>query len=148
MTTTCTKVNFQIKKLYEDSQLPKKAHETDACYDIYSYSDVVIPPFTTVKIGTGICTQFPFGYKMHLYTRSGLGAKGIQIANCPGVIDYGYTGEIIVALYNSTPASFQVLKGDRIGQIALERVVFTDFDVVDEFTETERGDNGFASTGR
>ena len=150
MTCTCSSSKYLVlfKKLTENAQLPTKGHESDACYDMYAAEECIIPPFTTKKVKTGIGIRLPSGFKAHLYTRSGLGSKGIQIGNCPGVIDPGYTGDLTVPLYNSTNVDFKVNIGDRICQIGIEKIYEFEFIEVDDLGETDRGNNGFGSTGK
>ena len=84
---------------------------------------------------------------MNLFSRSGLAFKGIMVANGVGVIDSNYRGEICVLLHNTTEALFKIKAGERIAQIAINRVISFDMEVVTELDETLRGDNGFGSSG-
>ncbi len=91
---------------------PSKAHETDAGYDIHWYDPdwsspyKYIPPVQTQEkifpLRTGIHVSFPPGYELQVRSKSGLASKGLVVANSPGTIDFGYTGEILILLCNLT----------------------------------------------
>lgn len=143
-------MSILLKKISESASMPYKASENAAGYDLYAATtDVtVIRPHETVKIGTGIAIaiegECTFGA---IYARSGLATKGLRPANCVGVIDPDYRGEIIVALHNDTDESISIAAQERIAQIVFCPYFPVSFDVVDELPETERGDGGFGSTG-
>ena len=148
-------LELKIKRLSETATLPKKAHPTDACFDIYadalsfrSDGEITIAPHETVKIPTGFATNIPHGYWGAVFARSGLATKeGLRPANCVGVCDSDYRGEYIVALHNDSEEIRYVEPGERIAQIVLMPYVQMSFVEVDELTETERGNGGFGSTG-
>ena len=98
-----SKTTVYIKKLRKNAILPTKGSDAAAGYDAYACldEDVIIMPGENIKIGTGIAVEFPDDYWMGVYARSGLAAKrGLRPANCVGVIDPDYRGEIIVVIYN------------------------------------------------
>lgn len=143
---------IRIKKLYENAQLPKKGSEYAAGSDLYAYiknnESVVIEPHKTVKIGTGLAIQPPKNHFGAVFARSGLATKeGLRPSNCVGVCDYDYTGEYIVALHNDSNENRVVNHGDRIAQLVFMPYYNPEFIVVDELEETNRGSNGFGSTG-
>jgi len=142
---------IKIKKLYEDSVLPTRGSERSAGYDLYAHPDggsVTIWPGETVKIGTGIAAATPPGWFGGVFARSGLASKqGLRPANCVGVVDEDYSGEIIVALHNDSHEARTVSFGDRIAQLVVIPYYIPGYTVVDELEETERGDGGFGSTG-
>lgn len=106
-------------------------------------------------IKTGIAIEIPEGYFGAIFARSGLATKqGLRPANCVGVIDSDYRGEIIVALHNDTSSEFGFIdlkkvihKGDRIAQLVILPYLSIDFIEVNELSDTVRGDGGFGSTG-
>ena len=90
----------------------------------------------------------PLGHAGLVTPRSGLAARfGIGIANTPGVVDSGYRGELAVALINHGSATVEIKRGDRIAQLVVVPVVDLEFEVVEELAPSERGADGFGSTG-
>lgn len=142
-----------IKKLNEKAQIPKRATSYSAGYDLYACleNDTVIEKGKTVKIPTGISAEID-GTKdcaLFIFARSSLATKnGIAPANCVGVVDWDYRGEIIVALHNSGEEDFTVKNGDRIAQLVAAPVFTPDVCEVSELSDTERGAGGFGSTGK
>ena len=125
-------------------KLPLRAHANDAGADVHAHitDEVVIPPNHTRKIPLGLGLILPDGYAAYVFPRSGLSAKGIVCELPP--IDSGYRGEIHAIVTNVGTESFVVHNGDRIGQLVITPVVIADFITEDI---TERGSNGFGSTG-
>jgi dUTP pyrophosphatase len=136
-----------VKKLTETAQLPTKAHEDDAGFDLYSDTDVVIYPETRRLISTGIAVAIPRGYYGRIAPRSGLAFKnGIDVL--AGVVDAGYRNEVGVILINFDDKPFEIKKGDRIAQLIIEKVdPFKIEEVKEFFTNTHRGMGGFGSSG-
>ena len=109
---------------------------------------LVVEPHKTAKIGTGIALAIPDGYYGGIYARSGLATKqGLRPANCVGVVDSDYRGELIVALHNDTDLPQAICAGDRIGQLLVLPYLSVDFEEVEDLDETVRGTGGFGSTG-
>ena len=143
------KVN--IKRLNEDAKIPTRGSSESAGYDLYACinSPVTIAAHSTVKIGTGLAMELPEGYFGAIFARSGLATKqGLRPANCCGIIDSDYRGEYIVALHNDTDVPQIVNPHERIAQLVVMPYLPVDFTVVDELSDTERGDGGFGSTGK
>lgn len=135
-------------KINNNAKLPYQATSDAACSDIYSVEDVVIPSGKTKLISTGLkVAHIPTGYKLEVYDRSGMGAKGILLGNGVGQVDSDYRGELKVILFNSNDSDFVVKIGDRIAQVALEKVINVSYKFVDSFEKTDRGEGGFGSTG-
>ncbi len=111
-----------------------------------------------LEIGPGETRLIPTGMAIHieetglaamLLPRSGLGHKhGIVLGNLVGLIDSDYQGQVFISCWNRGSESFTVQPGERIAQMVIVPVVHADFEVVEEFTETERGAGGFGHTGR
>lgn len=147
---------FRVKKLESHAIIPSRAHETDAAFDLYSNDQVVIPPGGVVTVGTGISIEIIPGFVGLVFSRSGHGKPQIRIslANSVGVIDAGYMGEIKVNVENRGTVPFIVNRGDRIAQIAimpvsLQTLVEEKQLTLEEWAAlSERGANGFGSTGR
>lgn len=136
----------------DTAQLPKRADSHSAGYDLYAHigdmEEFGIMPGETLMIGTGVHVRIPNGYFGGIFARSGLATKkGLRPANCVGVIDETYTGEIMVALHNDS-RDIQVIKnGERIAQLVIIPYATVIFNEVDELEKTDRGDGGFGSTG-
>lgn len=142
---------IDVKFLNELAKMPTRGSEYAAGYDLYAAtnSDIIIEPHKTIKVGTGIAIAIPEGYFGGIYARSGLATKkGLRPANCVGVIDADYRGEIIVALHNDTDAVQVVEAGDRIAQLIIQPYPQISFTPVKELNSTNRGDSGFGSTGK
>lgn len=139
----------QLKKLRDDATIPTRGSEKAAGYDLYSAEELKVAPGETVKVGTGIAVAIPDGNFGGIYARSGLATKeGLRPANCVGVIDSDYRGEIIVALHNDSAVERLIEKGERIAQLVIQPYLSVEFETVDELDETERGDGGFGHSGK
>lgn len=141
---------IDIKFLNELAKMPTRGSEYAAGYDLYAAtdSDIIIEPHKTIKVGTGIAIAIPEGYFGGIYARSGLATKkGLRPANCVGVIDADYRGEIIVALHNDTNELQIISAGDRIAQLIIQAYPQINFNPINELDDTVRGDSGFGSTG-
>lgn len=129
--------------------LPRQSSSGAAGYDIFAASEAVIPPRGAAVISTGLRVQIPPHMVLMVYSRSGHGFNhGIRLANCTGVIDSDYRGEILVKLQNDTDELFRVGVGDKVAQAILMPFFRMDFETVDELDETDRGTGGFGSTGK
>jgi dUTP pyrophosphatase len=138
---------MKVKKIVPHATLPSKAHDGDLGYDLYAVDQISVPTGDTVLIPTGIAIQFPNGYGGIIRDRSSIATKR-KLFTVAGVIDNGYTGEIKVALYNSTDALQTIYRGDKIAQVILIPTVdFVIEEVTDITSSDKRGENGFGSTG-
>lgn len=143
-------MEINIKLLNENAKVPTRGSEYAAGYDLYAATDydIEIAPHSTVKIGTGISVELPNGTFGAIFARSGLATKkGLRPANCVGVCDSDYRGEYIVPMHNDTDEVMTIASGERIAQLIVMPFVRIEFNIVDELTETKRGDGGFGSTG-
>ena len=139
---------MNIKLLSENAQIPTRGSEQAAGWDLYSAEDVVIEPGQTAMVSTEIAIEIPFGNFGGIFARSGLAAKqGLRPANCVGVVDSDYRGPVKVALHNDSNETREVNKGERIAQLVIIPYTPVSINVVDELSDTERGDGGFGSTG-
>lgn len=141
---------IKIKKLNDLAKIPTRADIGSAGYDLYAATDhdIQIPPHSNVMVGTGIAMAIPIGYFGGIYARSGIASKrNLRPANCVGVIDASYRGEIKVALHNDSPETKTIQAGERIAQLVIKKHETADFEEVDELDETERGIGGFGSSG-
>ena len=141
---------IQVKLLTETATLPTKAHLCDAGWDLYAdYTDtnLEILPGERKLVSTGISMQIPLGYYGRIADRSGNAYRsGVHVL--AGVIDHGYCGEIKVLLINLSKETFVVNSKDRVAQLVIEAINMSSLLVVDELDETERGANGFGSSGK
>ena len=133
-------------KLDEGAFAPESAHKADAGYDLRTPTDFCICGESYVKVDTGVHIQIPEGYVGFLKSKSGLNVR--HHITGEGVIDSGYTGSIVAKLYNHGDEEKYFERGDKIIQLVLLPIIKPDIVIVDELEDTERGDNGFGSTGR
>ena len=143
-------MKINIKKIRKTAKTPTRGSEYAAGYDLYSAEDkIIIFPHSTTKIGTGIAAEIPEGYFGAIFARSGLASKqGLRPANCVGVVDADYRGEIIVALHNDTDIKQEIAAGERIAQLVIMPFLPVEFTEVENLSETVRGEGGFGSTGK
>lgn len=144
-------MEIKIKRLSDTAKIPTRESSCAAGYDLYADipEDITIKPHETMKINTGVAMEIPEGYFGGIAARSGLATKeGLRPANCYGIVDSDYRGQIIVALHNDSDIERVVTPQERIGQIIIQPYLNVTFCEVDDLTETERGSNGFGSTGK
>ena len=145
-------MKVQIKKIKDEARTPSRGSGQAAGYDLYACpgkETVEIAPHETEMIGTGLAAQVPQGYFGAIFARSGLAARsGLRPANCVGVLDSDYRGEITVALHNDTNEPRYIKRGDRIAQLVILPYLSIEFEEAAELDDTERGDGGFGHTGR
>lgn len=116
--------------------------------DICSAENAIIRPGEWLSISTGIFLEVPADHECQIRPRSGLAMKsGVTVLNSPGCIDSDYRGEIKVLLINHGAADYSISVGDRIAQLVIAPVVQVIFRTVDELSDTDRGIDGFGSTG-
>lgn len=142
------RVTIDVQKVDSDVKLPTYAHKSDAGADIYSNETIEIAAGETKIVKTGLKVSIPVGYMINIVPRSGLSAKTkLRVANCIGVIDPSYRGEIGVILDNIGTTPITINKGDRIAQMLINPTPMIKWNEVDELDSTERGEGGFGSTG-
>ena len=145
-------IKVQFVKVREGAKVPECGSKFSAGRDIAAcipdLERVIIHPGETVKSPSGLAVKIPDGYFGGIYARSGLSTKqGLRPANCTGIIDSDYRGEIIVALHNDSNEIRVVEHGQRIAQLVIQSHLNVEFEEVDKLEETERGDGGFGSSG-
>lgn len=143
-------MNINIKKLSDKATIPTRGSEQAAGYDLYAANleIITIEPHKTVKVPTDLALEIPDGYFGGIFARSGLATKqGLRPANCVGVVDSDYRGNVIVALHNDTDMPRVIDIKERIAQLVILPYLNVSFNEVDELDETERGAKGFGSTG-
>ena len=146
--------NLEIKILDNGFGLPLPKYETEgaAGLDLFAATKedtkIIIPPRKAEMIPSGIAISVPSGYEAQIRPRSGLAAKnGITVLNSPGTIDSDYRGEILVMLINHSNKDFEILRGMRIAQMVISKIEQFNLISVNELDTTDRGKDGFGSTG-
>ncbi len=151
-------MKLKIKKLHPDAVVPQYQTAGAACFDLHAcQSESVVDGHDSgmpvefldgCTFRTGLSVEVPQGHVLLIFSRSGHGFKyDTRLANCVGVIDSDYRGELMVRLMNDGDEPFIVRKGDRIAQAMIIPIPRVEFEVVKELTATERGTGGFGSTG-
>ena len=142
-------VRLEIKKVRDSAVVPARAYAGDAGMDLTACERVELAPGARALVSTGLAVAIPDGYAGYVQPRSGLAAKhGISIVNTPGLVDSGYRGELLVNLVNHDEAqSFVVEPGMRIAQLVILQVPPVELVEVDELPASERGADGFGSSG-
>lgn len=132
--------------LDEGAYMPSRGHKADAGLDLRTPEAVTVPAYESAVIDTGVHVALPHGCAGLLVSKSGLNVK--HDITSTGLIDEGYTGSIVVKLYNNGGEDYEVKAGDKVTQLVVIPVVCEPVEQVSSFNPTERGDNGFGSTGR
>lgn len=138
---------INVKKLHPDATLPTYGTTGAACFDL-SAATIGGRAFMAAIYGTGLSFEIPKGHVMLVFSRSGHGFKdNIRLSNCVGVIDSDYRGEVKVKLAADGIKPPRFNQGDRIAQAMILPIQQVSFALVDELSDTDRGVNGFGSTG-
>ena len=142
-------IELPIRRLHEDAVLPERAYAGDAGLDLAACERHELGPGERAVVGTGLAVAIPAGHAGFVQPRSGLAAKhGLTIVNTPGLVDEGYRGELRVILLNTDAReAFVVEPGMRIAQLVVLPVPALDPVEVDELPDSERGADGFGSSG-
>ena len=140
-------MQLKVKKLVKDATLPSFAHAGDAGLDLYTIEDYELKPQERHAFKTGIAMEIPQGYVGLIWDKSGLAVKH-GLHHLAGVIDATFRGEIQVVILNTGTEAYQVKKGDKIAQMLIQKVESVEVEEVAELDDTERGENGWGSSGR
>lgn len=141
-------MTLAIRRIDPAAQLPTYAHPGDAGMDVRSIETVTLRPGARACVRTGLVFQLPPDAEAQVRPRSGLALKhGVTVLNAPGTIDAGYRGEVGVILVNLGAEPFTVEKGMKVAQVVVASVVRAEVVEVAETDATERGADGFGSTG-
>ena len=140
-------IEIEIQLISPNGKIPSQKHASDIGYDISSSEDVTLQSDKVTLVSTGIAISLPQQCAGFVLPRSGLSTKHkITLINSPGLIDPGYTGELLVPLMNYGNKDYDIKAGDRIAQLVLVNTHGVDFKVVDSLPETDRSSGGFGST--
>ncbi len=135
--------------LEDGAKMPTRAHAADAGLDIYARDGQIVSAKESATFDTGVHVEIPEGYVGMLKSKSGLNCKHGIVSE--GVIDAGYTGSIVVKLHNHGGYDYKVNAGDKISQLVILPILTPELEQVDSVEElgiTERGNNGFGSSGK
>ena len=138
---------LKVKKLSKYARLPSKTNQDDAGWDLYASEDVIIEPSERTLIGTDIAMAIPLGYVGLIWDRSGMATKR-GVHRFAGVIDSGYRGEVKVCLWNASNEHCIIKKGERMAQLLVQPAPALPLIEVQDLDITQRGSEGFGSSGQ
>jgi len=151
---------IKMKKLTEDAIIPHRSREGDACYDLYTNRNYDVKAYDTVVIPTGIAIELPVEYEAEIRPRSGISLNGVlaydgfmgrmdnfKCTIIQGTIDSNYRGEIGIIFRNETMCDITIKKHTKLAQMKINYVPEVEFVEVEELSESNRGENGFGSSG-
>jgi len=138
--------SLRVKKLNKDSKINEPARNGDAGYDVFAADSVSLMPQERYNMPLGIALEFPDGYFCQVNQKSGLSQK-LGIDTIGNVIDSGYRGEIHAIIVNTSNKIIHIESGQKIAQLVFISFVKSKIKFTDELSETERGSDGFGSTG-
>ena len=142
-------MKIKIKRHSELAIIPQYAHPGDAGMDVHAIDSLTLKPGESALIQTGLSIELPPKTEAQIRPRSGLALKhGVTVLNTPGTIDEGYRGQIGVILINHGQEPFEVTPGMRIAQMVIAPVLRIDIETVETLTGSDRGEDGFGSTGQ
>ena len=141
-----TATNLKIVKLTEHAFVPTKGSPQAAGFDLYSPYDYIIKPRGTTLVLTDLQISVPEGTYGRIAPRSSLALKFIQVGG--GVIDRDYTGNVGIILFNHSDENFKITRGDRVAQLICEKIVNPDIQICTRLPNTNRGAQGFGSSGK
>ena len=144
-------MKINIKKLTETAILPERGSAFAAGYDLFADLTEAkeLKPHETFLVPTGLAMEIPEGYWGGIFARSGLASKeGLRPANCVGVVDADYRGEVKVALHNDSEVVRTIAAHQKVAQLVIVPFLSVEFDEVEELSDTVRGVGGFGSTGK
>lgn len=143
-------MKVKIKKLHPDAKMPTRGSEHSACFDLYATETVTMVgrQIEGVKVPTGLAFEIPNGYCGIVYSRSSLALKAFNIT--PLVVESDYRGELFVIVRPDIRSNefVEIQKGERVGQIMIQKLEPTEFEWAEELSKTNRGTNGYGSTGK
>ena len=134
-------------KLDDFAYVPTRAHATDAGLDLRTPNAFILRGGDSVTVDTGVHIELPAGFYGKIESKSGLNVNH-GIVSCGGVIDEGYTGSVAVKLYNLENEPYGFNAGDKIAQLIIQPYSVPVIEIVNQLEDTDRGDNGFGSSGR
>ena len=148
-------MNIKVKKVHYNAVIPKFAHPTDTGFDLFTVENIRIHPKQKSIVRTGLIFELPEGWGIQVRNKSGITMKGVpnllgdnaDIVVYMGTIDQAYRGEVGIMVKNISNKTIAIPTGTKLAQGVLERVYQCTFEEVEEVSETDRGANGYGSTG-
>lgn len=140
-------MKIKIKKMHPDAVIPEYAHDGDAGMDLFTIEPFELEPMERKSVPIGLSIEIPEGYVGLIWDKSGLSHK-YGLKNFGGVIDSGYRGEIYAGIMNLSDKFFSFEKGHKIAQLLVQKIEQIDFEEVEQLSLTDRGKNGFGSSGK
>lgn len=141
-------MEVKIKKLSNNATIPVYGTPGAACFDVYPIREEYIAPGKVEIVATGLAFEVPEDHVLLLFSRSGNAKRGMQLANCVGVIDSDYRGELKVMVRNMRAIGMFLKPEKACAQAMIMPVSQCQFNVVDELSSTDRDDKGFGSTDK
>jgi dUTP pyrophosphatase len=145
------KIGLYYTNTNETLPQPEYAYITDSGFDLRSTEELIIKAGERALVGTGLSFDIPDGYEIQVRSKSGLALKqGLMVLNSPGTVDFGYTSEIKVILFNTSKEDVMITMGQKIAQAVLCPVVsgkWVNLVKTDKIDDKDRNNNGFGSTG-
>lgn len=151
---------IKIKKLTDDAIIPHRSREGDACFDLYSINDYVVLGRSKTTIPTGISIELPVEYEAEIRPRSGISLNGLEckcfdidefvvadIDVIQGTIDSNYRGQINIIVRNNSNCDIVIPKYTKLAQMKINHVPDVKLVEVEELSDSNRGTNGFGSSG-
>lgn len=139
---------MQKMRIKTDGWIPSYAHEGDAGFDLRTMEQVTLTPGEKRMVRSGLRMEVPSGCVGFMFPRSGLSTmKGVILSNSTGIIDSGYRGEVGIPLWNTSHSTVRIKEGERVAQMVIVPYIQVQFEPVDSLEDTERGADGFGSTG-
>ena len=142
---TILPIKISFKKLTETAIPFKYSRENDACMDMYADMEATLYPHETAIVKTGIAVEIPHGFEGIVRGRSGLATRGLSVHL--GTIDETYRGDVGVIVTNNSMQIAYIHKGNRIAQFTVKPVYPIKLVEADKLTDTERGEQGYGSSG-
>ncbi|KKP89461.1 MAG: Deoxyuridine 5'-triphosphate nucleotidohydrolase [Parcubacteria group bacterium GW2011_GWA2_36_10] len=139
-------MKIKVKKLKAEAVLPQMMRQGDAAFDLATCEDVLLHPGETKIIPIGLALEIPVGFVGNIRDRSGLAGKH-ALHTLAGIIDSNYRGEIGIVMTNLSQTDYQIKIGDRVAQMLIQKIEITEFEEVEELSDTNRGEKGFNSSG-
>lgn len=139
---------LKIKRLSLNAVMPQKMTKEAAGLDLSVSEDVAFFPHEVAFVHTGLAMAIPKGYHGEIHIRSSWGKRGIRLANCTGIIDSDYRGEIMLTVINDTRKVYHAPRWERLAQLVLVKDPAFNIEEVTELDKTERGVGGFGSTNK
>lgn len=140
-------MKLHVQKIHPQARIPSFAHETDAGLDLYCVEEITIKSHERVQVKIGIGVGIPEGHVGLIWDKSGVSHK-LGLKTLGGVIDSGYTGEVVVGMYNTSNESHTFAVGDKVAQILIQKVEHPEIVEVESLGTSTRGAKGFGSTGK